>query len=263
MKYNNHFFISRPGNKRNEAYDFINLVNFDNIKNIIEPFCGSSALSFHIWLKYGNKYNYYLNDNCPLLIELYELFKNDDINNINNEIIKIRDKINNKDDWNQYFKTGENTSYKNLFFQKYSSMGRIGFYPLNRIDIKKVEIKLSKLQQQFVEFIKCPNVYIMCFDWFELFDKYKNDKDTIIIFDPPYINCHNDFYLNKNLNIYQYFFDNKDKLYKSHIYFILEDSWIIRLLFNNYNIIKSYEKKYELSKNTTTHIILYNYSNLN
>ena len=32
MRYNNHFFISRLGNKRNEAFDLINLINFDNKK---------------------------------------------------------------------------------------------------------------------------------------------------------------------------------------------------------------------------------------
>lgn len=259
MKYNNHFFISRIGNKRNEAFDLINLINFDNKKNIIEPFCGTSAISFHIWLKYGDKFNYYLNDNSPVLIEIYDLFKNNTIDNINNEIFDIRDKINNKDDWKDYFKNGEETPYKNLFFHKYSALGRLGFYPLNRIDIKKAEIKLSKLQEQFVEFIKSPNVFITCNDWFKVFDEFKDDEGSIMIFDPPYINVCNDFYLDKNLNVYQYFYDNKENNFKSHIYLILEDIWIIRLLFNNFNVLKSYEKRYELSKKKTNHIILYNH----
>lgn len=259
MKYNNHFFVSRSGNKRNEAFDLINLLNFNNIKNIIEPFCGTSAISFHIWLKYGDKFNYYLNDNSKDLIELYELFKNDTLNNIKIEIKKITNKINNKDDWNKYFKTGKNTPYKNLFFHKYSALGRLGFYPLARKNLKEVNFELTELQKLFVEFIKSPNVFITNNDWFKLFDKFKDNKNSIIIFDPPYINTNNDFYLEKDLNIYQYFYDNKDKSFKSHIYFILEDIWIIRMLFNKFKVLKLYKKKYELSKKKTNHIILYNH----
>ena len=259
MKYNNHFFITRNGNKRNEAFDIIKLINFDNKKNIIEPFCGSSAISFHIWLEHKNKFNYYLNDNSPVLIELYELFKNDTIDNIKKEIDKIINKISNKDDWTDYFKNGENTPYKKLFFHKYSNMGRFGFYPLGRVNFKTLEFKLSKLQEEFIEFIKSPNVFITCNDWFKVFDEFKDDEGSIMIFDPPYINSCNDFYLDKNLNIYEYFYNNKENNYKSHIYYILEDIWIIRMLFNNFKVIKLYEKKYELSKRKTNHIILYNH----
>ena len=31
------------------------------------------------------------------------------------------------------------------------------------------------------------------------------------------------------------------------------------MLYNNFNVLKVYEKKYELSKKKTSHIILYNY----
>lgn len=253
-----HFFISRVGNKRNEIDNIMSKIKFDGINNIIEPFCGTSAISFNIWLKYGDKFNYYLNDNSPELIELYNLFKNETIDDINKEIKLITNKINNKDDWANYYKTGANTVYKSLFFHKYSARGRLGFYPLNRTDLKKAQIKLSNHQLKFLEFIKCPYVHITTNDWFILFDEFKNNDNSLFILDPPYINCFNDFYLNKDLNIYQYFYNNKDINFKSHIYFILEDNWIIRLLLNNYKVLDTYEKTYGLSRKKTNHIILYN-----
>lgn len=44
----NHFIFSYPGNKRNEAEEFIKQANFDGVEKIIEPFCGSAAISFYI-----------------------------------------------------------------------------------------------------------------------------------------------------------------------------------------------------------------------
>lgn len=257
----NHFFFAYTGNKRNECDELINnyILNDndnDNI-NIIEPFCGSSAISFKIWLnnKNNNKYHYYLNDNDKIIIDIYELFKSETIEKINEELQNINNKINNKEEWNNYLKHGEENIYKYLYFRKYSQFGRIGFYPLNR-PINK--IKLNAMQIKFIEFIKSPNVHLINNDWFNIFNNYKNDKNSIFIFDPPYIDSCNDFYINKSLNVYEYFFNNKIESFDAKIYLILEDIWIIKLLFQNNKILESYKKKYELSKRNTNHIIIYN-----
>ena len=53
----NHFFIPYSGNKREEVDKIYDLMK-DNIKNdtiIIEPFCGTSALSFYIYGKRKRK----------------------------------------------------------------------------------------------------------------------------------------------------------------------------------------------------------------
>ena len=257
MKNKNHFFISYVGNKRNEADDIINKIKFDNAKNIIETFCGSSAISFHIWKKYGDKFNYYLNDNSKIIISFYELFKTEELQTIEKELQNIGNKIDNKDDWKNYRKTGEKTVYKELFFNKYSALGRIGFFPLTR-DFKKLKLDLNNEQREFIKFIKSPNVFITCCDWFPIFENHKNNEESILIFDPPYINTCNDFYLEKTLNVYQYFYDNKIETFKSKIYLILEDMWMIRMLFANNPILISYNKQYEISKKKTTHILIGN-----
>lgn len=254
MNNKNHFFYSYCGNKRNEANDIIDNIDFNGIENIIETFCGSSAISFHIWLKYGDKFNYYLNDNSKSLMMIYDLFKNESLEKINEELMNIDKQITNKEEWNKHFKTAPETPYKELFYLKFSSFGRKGFYPLNRKAKKQFEPSLN--QELFIKFIKCPYVFITCGDWFEVFDKHSNNPKSLIIFDPPYINSCNDFYLEKSLNIYEYFYDNKIESFKSPIYLILEDIWIIRMLFSNNKILKTYDKKYEISKKKTSHIII-------
>ena len=95
----NHFLYSYAGNKRQEADTLINLINFNNIENIIEPFCGTSALSFTIWKKYKNKFNYYLNDNDEELINIYKLLKEDTPEHIEEEVNKLKNSVSNKEDW--------------------------------------------------------------------------------------------------------------------------------------------------------------------
>ncbi len=77
--YGNHFIFPYAGNKRNEFKYLNNVIDdIDNYDTIIEPFCGSSAISFNMWLKYPNK-NFILNDNDKELINLYHLIKNENI----------------------------------------------------------------------------------------------------------------------------------------------------------------------------------------
>lgn len=254
----NHFFFRYIGNKRKETNDFNRVYSTNGIKDIYELFCGSSALSFSIWLNYGDKFNYYLNDNSKVLIDIYNTFKNEPLEEIEKKINDIQKTINNKDDWDKTFKENNfKDVYLNIFFFKYSSFGRTGFYDKPQ-KYKKKDYSLNKLQQKFLEFIKSPYVHISCSDWSDLFDKHKNDNEASFIFDPPYMQCCNDYYLEKTLNIYEYFSKYKMEDFKSDIYFILEDTWIIRMLFKNNRIITTYDKRYDISNKKTSHIIINN-----
>jgi hypothetical protein len=94
-------------------------------------------------------------------------------------------------------------------------------------------------------------------DGLEIYEKYKTDNKNLIIIDPPYLNACNDFYFDSKANIYEHIYKNDIIKEKAKIYLILEDIWIIKLLFNKY-IIQSYDKKYMTTKKNTTHIIIYN-----
>lgn len=260
----NHFFFRYAGNKRQEAKNFINKCSLDCIENVYELFCGSSSISFNLWLIYGDKYNYYLNDNSKMIIDIYNTFKNEPLQEIEKKIKDIKNSINNKEDWVSIFKNNNNNDvYLNIFFLKYSKFGKLGFYD-NDLRYLKKDFSLNKLQLQFLDFIKSPNVHISCDDWFNLFDKNKDNNKALFIFDPPYMDSCNDFYLEKNINIYEYFYKNKMENFRTNIYFILEDTWIVRMLFENNEFIDTYGKKYQVSGKKTTHVIIKNRSsNLN
>ena len=196
VKPKNHFLYSYTGNKKDEIIEIINELNFNEIKNIIEPFCGSSAISYNIWLKYGDKFKYFLNDYDENLINIYKLLKEKDAEEIENEINKIKDEIKTKDDWtkklNEYKQTKNIFLY--IFFIKYSAMGRLGFY---RLKMPKIKLKITDEQKNFIKFIKEPYVEITNNDWLDVFNKYKDDKKSLFIFDPPYMFSENGFYFIK------------------------------------------------------------------
>jgi len=63
MAGRSHFVISYKGNKRTEIKEILKGIDLSNIKYIVEPFCGSSALSYALSKMYPNKFTYILNDN--------------------------------------------------------------------------------------------------------------------------------------------------------------------------------------------------------
>ena len=64
-----HFIFSYVGNKYKEFKILEEDLNFDDIDKIIEPICGTSAFSFHVWLKYKDKLNCF--KNIIMIINLY------------------------------------------------------------------------------------------------------------------------------------------------------------------------------------------------
>ncbi len=78
------------GNKRIE-FKYINnfIDNIDDYDTIVEPFCGSSAVSFNKWLKYPNN-RFILNDNYIELMKVYNLTENEDIEAIKNRLLNIK-----------------------------------------------------------------------------------------------------------------------------------------------------------------------------
>lgn len=259
----NHFIFPCAGNKRNEINNFIDYIDFENKKDIVESFCGSSAMSFYIWKKYGNQFNYHLNDLDNILIDIYFLLRDKSIEEIEMNINIIREKFISYEDDNErkeYFKNEivkkSDNIYNYIFNKKYSTF-RGGLCPLlNRIP--KSNFKITDECKLFIEFIKSPNVYIYCDNWMNIFNKFKDKNDAIILLDPPYIFSCNRNYNVQDCSVYEYFFNNPISNNQANIYLILEDIWIIRLLFQNQKILLQYDKKYEVSKKKTKHILISN-----
>ena len=264
----NHFIFPYHGNKRREYEHIKHYINLNGIRYIIEPFCGSSAISFLLWEEHP-ELTFFLMDSDWDLMRVYTEIKEktpEEIKNNINAVLNIEDE----------------TYFKNLV-EVYSGKKKISItkekkaeieaniynfmvykmsLKLGRIFEKRKEFKLNKRQLKFIEFIKSDNVHFLRSDWFQSFTTYCNTKDSLIILDPPYLMAYNGFYdLQAQMgytNIYEYLADHKICNFGAKIMLVLEENWITRLLFKDF-IKATYGKVYEMSKKKTKHIIICNY----
>jgi site-specific DNA-adenine methylase len=252
----NHFYIAYAGNKRTEVEKITNSLNLDDIDTIIEPFCGTSALSVYLYHNHpkGKDFKYIINDNDKNLIKLYKMAKNE--TKFNKFIDKVNklcfDKDNNFITKERYLEIINNGSYEGWFISKKYYNMRPGLYPLNRITKKYTNDK-----DLMNEFIRNADLKILNKDAFEVVDKHRNNEKTLIFLDPPYINLCNSFYECGGKNIYEYLSYENPNNFKCLLVSVLNDNWICRLIFRHYNIIE-YEKLYQASKRKVIHLLISN-----
>ena len=267
----NHFFFSYAGNKREEVEHIYNKLDLNNIDTIVEPFCGSCAVSYYIWSQNKDKnYKYILNDLDNNLISLLRLIKDgnykdveDDVNKKREEILTYGDDMDKaKKIYLEYVKNGKINGY--LLGRRYYSM-RCGTFPLN--EFNKLNKKLDLSSYPMYEFITTADIELYNQDANKFIDKYDNDKSFIFL-DPPYIASSNNFYstdTGENIaNIYEILFYKKLSNFKCKIMICHENNWLFKILFNDYiNNDDEYSKKYQNVKKgkhtKTTHICIKNY----
>ena len=249
----NHFFMAYAGNKRNEFNDIYKQIEnqLDNIDIIVEPFCGSSAFSYFLSLKHPKKFKYILNDNNQYLIELYDTAKKP---KLLNQLIKKLNEFSidlTKEKYNEIVKVDK---FENWFYKNKEYGIRPGLYPLN----KTVKANYDFLNNTpIINFLKNEKVELYNDEGVNIVEYFKNNKKALIFLDPPYLVSCNYFYYDSKVNIYEYLYKNPINKMDAYIVLCLEDNWIIKLLFKDY-IKAEYNKKYEMSKKKTTHLIITN-----
>ena len=214
----NHYYTPYVGNKRKEIKDILPLIDLDAIKYIIEPFAGSSAMSYYISTQYPKRFKYILNDNDKINKALYDVSINPELTEqFNNNINKFID------DFNTYTEDAPRKIFYNsiskidtleayVFINKYYSIRR-GLYPMiSRVN----KIKPYKLQDYPIyDFYNNEDITYENIDGIELINKYNEDGDKLFLIDPPYLMSCNDFYNNKDVNIYEWVFNNSGLLLDS------------------------------------------------
>jgi site-specific DNA-adenine methylase len=202
MEKNNHFVISYAGNKRKEVEKIYESIKskLNNIEFIIEPYCGSSALSCYISQQHPGKFKYILNDNNEYLIELYNTCKSKkQTTKMLNSLVKLSKTIKNKEDYN---KLKKNDTFLNWLYLSLIYSMRAGLYPLN----KKTEIdenKIKKILDRYIfKFLQNENVTILNEDGLLLYTKNFNNPKVFIFLDPPYLFSCNQFYKSSETKIY-------------------------------------------------------------
>lgn len=251
----NHFYFGYEGNKREEVEIIYEKLNFDGITTIIEPFCGSCAMSYYISLnKKGLKY--ILNDNNIFLKEMYEIMIDDnkikEFEDLFYETIKYINKEKEK-----YIEVVKKNNLIGWFIKSKIYSIRPGLFPSIKLNIFNTKLKLK--ETPIYNFYNNNDIEFYNKDWFEIYNEYRNNKECLFLFDPPYLSTCNDFYMNATVNIYEYILYNDIRKENAKIYFILEKMWIISLLFKDYNIIE-YDKRYlGHKKKNVKHIIIRNF----
>ena len=135
---------------------------------------------------------------------------------------------------------------------------RVGLFPID--GTHGVNYDFNQLENAPITiFLRTEDIEFLNIDGIEIFKKYQDDNTAFIFLDPPYLQSCNSYYQNPDLNIYEYICNNPIKKMKSYIMLVLENNWIIKLLFSNDKIKCQYDKKYEVSKKKTTHMIITNF----
>lgn len=250
----NHFIFPYFGNKRMEVEEILKGVELDNYKYIIEPFCGSFALSYYISTLKPRKYTYILNDNDKYLIELLKLLQDKErseqfINTINKMIIDI-----DKEKYNAIIKRGDIYGYyiKHKIFKI-----RIGLFPIH------YKPKVLSLDCPVIDFLRNEKIELYCDDGVNILNKYKNDADALMFLDPPYLVATNSYYENIDIvhgyvNIYEHLVNDNFSKYKCKLLICLDCNWMIKYIFKDY-IVNTYEKRYVgYKKRKTIHCVITN-----
>lgn len=250
----NHFLFCYYGNKRKDYKHFKDNICYDNVKTIVEPFGGSSAISFNIWKTYNNKFSYHINDLDENLYNIYKILKEETIDHIFDKINDVKDTIKSKEDFEQLYKKSNKNIYEIIYLNKGSSFRYGRFH--ERALTKKL-YKPTIEQRLFSQFIKQDYVHITNEDYKISYDFHKDIKDTIIFLDPPYLLSCNQGYAHRSTDCYEYL--SKDiKERKATILLPLEHNDIVLLLFKHYNIIAEWSKTYQITKKKITMTLITN-----
>lgn len=250
----NHFLFSYYGNKREDYKKFKDNICYDNVTNIVEPFAGTAAISFQIWKIYKNKLIYHINDLDNNLYNIHKILKEEDIDHIFDKINEVKSTIQSKEDFEQLCKKSDKTLYEYIYIHKGSSFRYGRFH--ERALTKKI-YKPTIEQRLFSQFLKQDYVYITNEDYKICYDYHKDNKDTIIFLDPPYLQCVNTGYKHRSTDCYEYLSEDiKER--QATILLPLEQNDVVLNMFKDSKIILEWNKIYKITKKKVTMILISN-----
>jgi hypothetical protein len=254
-KINNMFYFGYYGNKRSEMNEMDKFIDLNNMKYIVEPFCGSAAFSRHCYNNRNFSGKFILNDADAMLIKFLRFVKKNSSKPIveyyNNFIKKATKEI-----FQEEIKHKNDNIFSFFIFMKYFNYRR-GIYPL----VKKINlINHNDYFQYLDKFFQDKNV--------ELYNREANDliklcdnKNMFLFFDPPYYASDNSFYQKvKCADLTEIYIKIKEMLdnYKSKILTVQNSNAITRYIYHDY-IVNTVEKIYESTRRKIEHITITNY----
>jgi len=257
-----HFYFPYAGNKNREMVEIYPKLNLDNVEIVVEPYAGTCAMSYHIWNKNKNApIRYVLNDIDPFVYEIYQIAKDparqEQIEKQFNEWIDAFNVFETMEGRKLFYLSikEKNTFESKLFISKIYQM-RAGLCPTIPNTKKAGYFYFKKAPVH--EFFNTANITFTNNCGLSTYNEYRKEAKALILLDPPYLLSEITYYQNSSgVKIYEYLGDNKMDDEPAKIYLIVENTWIMRLLFKNL-MIHQYPKKYENKHTKTIHAIFSN-----
>jgi len=251
------FFFSYVGGKSKDLKKIMPSVDLNNIKTIVEPFCGSCAFSSHL----ESKCKFYFNDIDEDLMKFLNDVKN-------GEFPKMLKKFNaefkeyiNKDKPSEKWKEVKKDISKNYFLCR--RLGKRG----GMLDLKQKEEKIGCYRHLISLFKKAE---LHNDDYRVTLEKFKNDPTAFIFLDPPYFDSFNSSYTSykgnsaggktqiiDNTHMYIDFIDYLNTA-KCKVMLIINSNAITNYLYKGH-IKTTYAKRYDLTGRCCEHLIVTNY----
>jgi hypothetical protein len=246
----NPFYMPYSGNKFQEAETIYENLDFTGIKRVIEPFCGTSSMSYYIWTKRPDL-EFILNDTNPYFKIIFDAIRNNTHDEIEQGFRELYERV--KDDKELYVQELKHDNVYSYLLQFIYYHFRYGVFPTKGVDCAKRRSENFKFENfPIFQFYKNANITFTCGDWQTTYEA-NNTPENMFLFDPPYMMSDNAFYLDQRLNVYEYFVLNTN--HTPRVYFIVEDVWVIRLIFRGWKFT-NYPVKYKFSHRNTQHCII-------
>ena len=256
------FYFAWSGNKRSEIKHFIDYIKEANPSRVIEPFCGSCAVSLHSSIREGIKCDYILNDTDRGLLAVLNHAKANGCAELFQFCLDNRDLT--KEEYKKLCKEAKtnpnafNTTYYNKVHNRVP-----GLYPPPE---KKIGLDFNKYTKTDAFF---KDAVITQEDYKECMNKYKDDAEALLFLDPPYLDSSNSCYsqYTKNADGENIALDNTEmyvfileflKVCKCKIIMVMNGNALTHYIFRPW-IKKEYTKLYQATKRKTTHFLITNF----
>jgi site-specific DNA-adenine methylase len=241
------------GNKKNELKLLLPIIQpqINNKTIFIEPFCGSSIVSFNVYKKINKDIEFHINDIDKIRTDFYinmrDEEKRKELYKLEESIVKIGSEEYNKviKKNNPKFMLTEYIPY--IISQRIHSFRR-GLYPTTK------KIILKEISENWINFFN--KAKITNNDFKEVMNEYKENEDAFLYLDPPYMDSFNGGYAAYHTTNYNEDFSVKDNTYmyiflleflkncKCKVLFSINDNSLTNYLYKDY-IKETYNHKYQ------------------
>lgn len=235
------------GNKNREIQDILPVLPpLDHILDVVEPFGGSFALTRHLYST-NPAITFTVNDIDNKIIAIYNTMK-DPVQNMDtiSKIKQIEQHVT-KESFKDMCKA---ISVEHWLFCRLFG-GFHGLYPAKPKTINYTNI------QKFTDY---QDILFTNEDGYDVIEKFKDNENTLIFLDPPYVGFCSRFYQQP---LHYKLFDllRNAKTWKCKMLLTIDDNILTRTFVEHFglNIVKTVGVTYQYSKTKAKHIYITNY----